>query len=131
MSIAEYAQGHTVPDGVREGLVLSKAVARAAGFLDLPNRTVARTIGLSEASVSRLRAGTYVVSPDTKPFELAQLFVRLFRGLDSITGGDDEASRSWMRTRNTVLGEKPIDLIQKVPGLLAALQYVDSRRAPL
>jgi uncharacterized protein (DUF2384 family) len=131
MAFVDRAEPLTAPDGVGESMVLSKALVRAAGFLDLPNKIVARTIGLSEATVSRLKSGAYVVSPDTKPFELAQLFVRLFRSLDSIMGSDDEASKSWLRTRNLVLGAKPIDLIQTVTGLLAVLQYVDSRRAPL
>lgn len=128
---ADMDRAPAAADADREGAVLSKAVARAATFLDLSNKVLAHTLGISEASVSRLRNGTYVVSRDTKSFELAQLFVRLFRSLDSITGGDDGASRSWMRTRNTALGETPIDMIQKVSGLLGALQYVDSRRAPL
>ena len=118
-------------DTAREGAVLSKAVARAATFLALSNKVVGRSIGLSESSVSRLKSGRYVVTPDTKPFELAQMFVRLFRSLDAIMGSDDAASRSWLATYNTALGGKPIDLIQNVSGLICVLQYVDSRRAPL
>jgi hypothetical protein len=118
-------------DSRREGAVLSKAVCRAADFLDLPNKVVARTLGISETSVSRLRTGAYVLTPDTKPFELAQLFVRLFRSLDAITGSDDNASRSWFRAENTALRGKPIELIQTVSGLIGALAYVDSRRAPI
>jgi uncharacterized protein (DUF2384 family) len=131
MALSDRPQPNAAPDQALESMVLSKAVVRAAAFLDLPNTIVARTIGLSEATVSRLKRGAYAVSPDTKPFELAQLFVRLFRSLDSIMGSDDEASKSWMRTRNVVLGARPIDLIQTVSGLLAVLLYVDSRRAPL
>jgi len=37
-------------DTLKEGAVLSKAVARAADFLDLSNKVVARTLGLSEAT---------------------------------------------------------------------------------
>jgi len=118
-------------DTDREGAVLSKAVVRAAEFLDLSNRIVAHVLGVSEASASRLKTGAYVVSPDTKPFELAQLFVRLFRSLDAIMGSDDEASRSWLRSRNLVLQAAPIYLIQTVTGLVGVLQYVDSRRAPI
>ena len=100
-------------------------------FLDLSNRIVAHVLGVAEASASRLKTGAYVVSPDTKPFELAQLFVRLFRSLDAIMGSDDEASRSWLRSRNLVLQAAPIYLIQTVTGLVGVLQYVDSRRAPI
>jgi uncharacterized protein (DUF2384 family) len=118
-------------DTAREGAVLSKAAVRAAAFLELPNAALAHILGLSEATISRLKAGEYVISPDKKAFELAQLFVRLFRSLDAIMGSDDAASRSWIRTNNVVLGGKPIDLIQSVKGLTTVLQYVDSRRAPI
>lgn len=111
--------------------VLSKAVVRAADFLDVSNAVLARILGVSPASISRLKNGTYLVSTGTKPFELAQLFVRLFRSLDAITGSDDNASRSWLHTHNLVLNGRPIDLVQTVAGLTSALSYVDSRRAPL
>jgi uncharacterized protein (DUF2384 family) len=118
-------------DPAREGAVLSKAAVRAAEFLDIPDRSLAKILGLSTASVSRMRRGEYLLSPDTKPFELAQLFVRLFRSLDAISGSDDAASHSWMQGHNTVLNGKPIELIKTVTGLTTVLQYVDSRRAPL
>src|SRR6266851_5774285 len=104
-------------DSQREGAVLTKAAARAADCLDLSNTTLAHVLGLSPASISRLKNGAFMVSPGTKPFELAQLFVRLFRSLDAITGGDDTASRSWLRTQNLVLNGQPIDLVQTVTGL--------------
>ncbi|HEX4184308.1 MAG TPA: antitoxin Xre/MbcA/ParS toxin-binding domain-containing protein [Stellaceae bacterium] len=118
-------------DTAREGTVLSKAVVRAAEFLEISDKALAKTLGLSAASISRMKRGTYVLSPDSKPFELGQLFVRLFRSLDAITGSDDAASRSWLQGRNTVLNGRPIDLIQSLTGLTAVLFYVDSRRAPL
>jgi hypothetical protein len=110
--------------------VLAKAVCRAADHLGLSNATLARIIGVSEPSVSRMRRGAYTIGSGTKPFELAQVLLRLFRGLDAITGGDDAASRSWLDGANTALaGRRPVDLIQTVPGLLDAATYVDARRA--
>lgn len=109
-------------------IVATKAVCRAAEHLGLTQAALARIIGMSEASVSRLRSGRIVLERDSKPFELALLLVRLFRGIDAMTGGDDLASRSWLRTENTALRATPVDLIQKVEGLIAALTYVDARR---
>lgn len=128
---SEHAPGRLASGEARESMVLSKAVVRAADFLAVPNKVVARTLGLSEATVSRLKSGSYTIASGSKPFELGQLFVRLFRSLDTLTGSDDEASKSWMQTRNTVLEARPVDLIQTVSGLTSVLQYVDSRRAPL
>jgi uncharacterized protein (DUF2384 family) len=116
-------------DAARKAEVLSKAAVRAAAHLDLPNTVLARLLGLSEASISRLKNGRYDLPPGSKSYELAQLFVRLFRGIDSITGGDDQSSQSWMHSPNIALRGRPIDLIQTITGLTSAVAYVDSRRA--
>jgi hypothetical protein len=114
-----------------ESTVLSKAVVRATDYLGLSNKIVGQIIGISDASVSRMRAGSYTLPLGSKQFELAQYLVRLFRSLDAMTGGDDAASQSWLRTPNIVLGGKPIDLMLTAQGLLTVLAYVDSRRAPI
>ncbi|MDF2781042.1 MAG: hypothetical protein K0S96_846, partial [Geminicoccaceae bacterium] len=83
----------------------------------------------SEPTVSRLRRGNYRLQRGAKPFELAQLLLRLFRSLDAINGSDDEASRSWLRSDNRALSGRPIDLIRSVTGLIDVAVYLDSRRA--
>jgi transcriptional regulator with XRE-family HTH domain len=116
-------------DVARQEQVLSKAVVRVADHLDLTNRLLAEVLGLSEPTVSRLRRGRYRLQRGAKPFELAQLLLRLFRSLDAITGSDDEASRSWLRSDNRALSGRPIDLIRSVTGLIDVAAYLDSRRA--
>jgi len=112
-----------------ESQVVAKAAIRAAAILDIPNTVLAKVLGVSEASVSRMRAGKFSLEQSSKAFELSVLFVRLFRGLDAIVGGDAAAARSWLRTENTALRGTPITLIQSVIGLTQAVQYVDARRA--
>jgi hypothetical protein len=114
-----------------KAVVLTKAVLRAAGQLGLTNKMLATVIGLSEATVSRMRAGQYVLQPGHKPFELAVLLVRLYRSLDAIVGGDDEVAATWLKNRNIVLDDAPLALIQTVPGLMNVIQYLDARRAVL
>ena len=109
--------------------VVGKAVSRAADLLGLSNAALARTIGVSEATASRLRAGAYAIEPGTKPYELALLLVRLFRGLDAVVGGDEASLRSWMAVANRALGGVPRDLVQTVTGLVAAVDHVDAARA--
>jgi len=109
--------------------VLTKAVLRASTQLGLTHKVLATVIGLSEATVSRMRAGEYVLQPGHKPFELAVLFVRLYRSLDAIVGGDDAVAGSWLKNRNTLLDAEPLALIQTVPGLMNVIQYLDARRA--
>ena len=112
-----------------QSAAVTKAVLRAAARLGASNRTLARILGVSEASVSRMGSGAYALSADDKAFELALLFVRLFRSLDSITGGDEAVARAWLRNENLVLGGTPIALIETVPGLVNVLGYLDARRA--
>jgi len=109
--------------------ILTKAALRAASQLGLTNKLLATVIGVSEATVSRMRSGEYTLQRGQKSFELAVLFVRLYRSLDAIGGGDDTVAGSWLRNRNTVLGAEPIALIQTVPGLVNVIQYLDARRA--
>ena len=117
------------PDAVSEGAVMTKAVLRAAVRLGVSNKALAGIIGLSEASVSRMGAGTYTLSPGDKAFDLALLFVRLFRALDAIVHGDEAVARAWLRNENAALGGEPLTLIQSVPGLVHAVSYLDARRA--
>lgn len=110
-----------------EAAIVAKAALRAAAQLKIPNRVLAQIIGVSEASVSRAAQGAFRL--DGKPFELALLFIRLFRSLDAIVGGDAATAAKWLRADNLALGAKPLDLIQRIPGLIDVLAYLDARRA--
>jgi Protein of unknown function (DUF2384) len=112
-----------------QAAVLTKATLRAATQLGLTNKLLATVIGVSEATVSRMRSGDYTLQRGQKSFELAVLFVRLYRSLDAIVSGDDAVAGSWLKNRNTVLDAEPLALIQTVPGLMNVIQYLDARRA--
>jgi uncharacterized protein (DUF2384 family) len=111
------------------GAVITKAVIRAADQLGVTARILATVIGVSEATVSRMKRGEFGLEPGTKPFELAVLFVRLFRSLDAITGGDDKVAASWLANPNTALDARPIEKLQTVSGLVDVIAYLDARRA--
>jgi DNA-binding XRE family transcriptional regulator len=111
------------------GQVLIKAVLRAADIMQLNQASLAQVLGVSPASISRMRNGAYRLVPTAKEWELATLLVRLFRGLDAIMAGDEEALRSWLDSYNTVLHDKPRALLTRVAGLTRTVDYVDSYRA--
>jgi hypothetical protein len=119
---------HPAP-AVSDSLIVTKAAVRAADKLGLTNKILARVIGVSEASVSRMKKGEFPLEPSQKPFELAVLFVRLYRSLDAVVGGDDAVARAWLANENTVLRAAPLALIQNVAGLINVIQYLDARRA--
>ena len=119
-----------VPKAVEvEAAVLTKATVRAAQRLGLKNRVLAAVIGVSEATISRMSKNEFTLARDSKSFELGAMFVRLFRALDAIVGGDETVAKSWLVNANTALGDAPINLIQTVGGLVNVVQYLDSRRA--
>ncbi|HEY8442861.1 MAG TPA: MbcA/ParS/Xre antitoxin family protein [Xanthobacteraceae bacterium] len=112
-----------------QAAVITKAALRAAEQLGMTSKSLAAVLGVSEATVSRMRSGDYSLQRGQKAFELAVLFVRFWRSLDAIVGGDAAVARAWLRNRNTALDAEPIALIQTVAGLMNAIHYLDARRA--
>lgn len=109
--------------------VVTKAVVRAGEHLRLSARALAAVIGVSEATYSRMKRGEFQLQPGTKPFELAVLFVRLYRSLDAIVGGDDAVAAQWLANSNTAFNARPVDKLQTVSGLIDVISYLDARRA--
>lgn len=112
-----------------ERAVLTKALLRAAGLLGLAPAALARILGISAASVSRLANGTRSIAPDSKEGELALLLVRVYRSLDALVGGDDAQRRAWMHSANRALNGTPMELIRSAEGLVAVASYLDGMRA--
>lgn len=112
-------------------VVLATATQRAAALLGLNGAALARVLGVSEASVSRLVRGERGLPPEAKEGELALLLVRLYRSLDALVGNDEARRLAWMRSPNDALGGVPATLILTAQGLVAAVAYLDAMRAPL
>lgn len=108
--------------------VLSKATVRAAEQLDLRQAQLARVLGLSAATASRLTAGTWRLPQGSKAWELAAAFVRLFRSLSALTGGGTQAMRDWLHSDNDALGGQPAQRILSAEGLFHVVQYLDAAR---
>lgn len=112
-----------------DGKLLTSAVVRIAEFWGLTNGKVGTVLGLSAATVSRLRSGKAELDPASKSFEAAQHLLRLFRSLDALLGSDDMAARAWLATPNVDLDGRPIDLVDSFKGLMTVCDYVDAHRA--
>jgi uncharacterized protein (DUF2384 family) len=118
------APGEAAP--AQAGPVLTRAALRAAERLGLPQKDLATLLGVSPSTVSRF--GQRPLDPRSKEGELAVLFVRLYRSLDALVGGQDEAARDWMHAENHHLGGPPVRLVQTVTGLVHVLEYLDAMR---
>ena len=112
-----------------QGTVLTKAVLRAADKLAVKQAALAAILGVSEATLSRMKKGDYVLQTDSKAFELGVLFVRLFRSLDAMVGGDEAVARAWLANPNLALDAKPAEKIRTVPGLMDVIAYLDARKS--
>jgi hypothetical protein len=109
--------------------VVSKALINAAQRLRVSNAELAGIVGCSEATLSRFHHQKAALKEKSKSYELALHFIRLFRSLDSIVGGDDESAVAWLHADNLALKQKPIERIQSIEGLIDVVAYLDSRRA--
>jgi hypothetical protein len=112
-----------------DAAVLTKAVLRAADKLGVNGAALAPVLGVSEATVSRMKSGDYRLEAGAKPFELGVMFVRLFRSLDAIAGGDEAVARAWLANPNSALDGKPVEKIRNLAGLIDVIAYLDARRA--
>ena len=106
------------------GTVLLKAARRAAQTLGLKDAELAKILHVSGATLSRNDA----VEPSRAEGQLAALFVRAFRGLDTMVGGDAARARAWFDAENYHLGGVPRALVGDIEGLVRVVGYLDAVR---
>ena len=114
-----------------EAATLGKAVSRAGELLGLSQQSLATILGVSRPTVTRLVRGRYALSRHrAHEWEMATLFVRLFRSLDALVG-HGETARAWLNGPNTDLGARPFELVLSAEGLVRVLHYLDAHRGRL
>lgn len=107
--------------------VLTRAVARAAERLAISRALLAKILGVSPPTITRLYSGAYTLDERRKEWEFALLFVRVFRSLDSLVG-DESTARQWLQSENRGLQGRPLDLITHTEGLVRVVHYLDASR---
>lgn len=120
--------GHREGSESEAGRVVTRALVRAAGRLGLAQRELAPILGVSAASLSRIQGGQRVLDPEGKEGELALLFLRVYRSLDTLVGGDDAHAQAWIRAENIHLGGVPLALMARIQGLVDVAGYLDGMR---
>lgn len=109
--------------------VLTKAALRSASMLGLSNGALAKVVGVSESTISRMAAGERLLELGTKPAELAALLVRVYRSLDALVGNSERQRKLWMESFNHAFNEAPRDAVLTVDGLTRVVRYLDGARA--
>ena len=109
--------------------VLTKALLRMSTRLQLSRQELSAILGPSEATLSRLftKEGAFL-EPDSKEGQLALLLLRLYRSLDTLFGGNEKQCQLWLRSENSHLRAKPIQLVQSIEGLVSTVRYLDAMR---
>jgi uncharacterized protein (DUF2384 family) len=109
--------------------ILTSAITKIGDYWRLSNAKLGVVLGLSPATISRMRSGQAKLDPTSKSFEAGQFLLRLFRSLDAMMGSDDTAARSWLASVNLDLEARPLDMIDSFKGLMTVCDYVDAHRA--
>ncbi len=107
---------------IDDSAVLSEAFIRAGDELGLTRTQLGQVIGRDR---SRFKNG---IRPDSKPGELALLFIRCYRSLYALVDGDEAVMRHWMQTHNHGTGGVPLEQVQTATGLFAVASYLDAIR---
>ena len=108
--------------------VLTTSVLKAAALLNIAFGDLGRMLGLSAATISRMNKGDYTLVETRKEWDLALLFVRMFRSLDSLVAGREASAQAWLHSHNEALGAVPAEMIKTVVGLVHVTDYLDAVR---
>ena len=120
------------PSRHRPAAVAAKALVRAAQALGLTQAELSNVLGSSAASISRTFAGERTLDLHSAEGRNALRFVRVFRSLGALVGGDADKARLWLRAKNDHLGgAAPARLLTTTPGLVHVAEYLDAMRGAL
>lgn len=119
----------TSGESSRAGAVLSKALVRASARLGVTSqKELAEVLGVSAPTVSRLLRGARPLDPGSNEGQRATLFLRIWRSLDALVGGDERAATAWFHASNHHLGGRPVELARSITGLVHVADYLDAMR---
>jgi len=112
--------------GIDNADVLGEALMNAGKYLGMSQADLGEVIGKDRSAISRGR-----IDPHSKAGELALMFIRCYRALYVLVGGDQQQMRHWMQTANLHTGGVPLQQAKTVQGLVTVLEYLDAMRGKL
>ncbi len=111
---------------IDEHIVVLKAFSNACKELGISRDEASLIVGVDKATLNRNKNKGF--DPQSKTGELCLQFVRLYRSLFAISGGDHSFMRHWFNTHNKSLSGKPVELVLSILGLMQVNQYLDAMR---
>ena len=116
------------PAAPSKAAVVTKAVLKALPLLKLSQQELAELLHVSAPTVSRWANGRSELAPESAEGQLALLFLRIFRSLDTLVGGDAQKAEAWLRADNLHLGGVPLERMKTPEGLVHVAEYLDAMR---
>lgn len=115
----------TQPEFVGEkDTVLTKALMNVGKALGISSDILGQIVGKNRSSLYRADG----VKANSKSGELALVFIRCYRALYVLMGGNGEAMKHWFNTANKHTGGIPLEQVTKLEGLMAVMRYLDAIR---
>jgi len=108
------------------GAVVIKAFHRAYKELGVSRDDASRIVGVDSSTLNRNKDKGF--DPTSKTGELCLQFVRVYRSLFAIAGGDRGFMKHWLRTYNKALSQSPLELMFTIRGLIQVNEYLDAMR---
>jgi len=110
-------------------IVLMTAFNNACEVLNVSRDDKSKILGLNKSTLSR--KSNMGFSPKSKTGELQLHFIRIYRSLYAIAGGDSDFMSHWFTTENKALNGVPVLMCQTIQGLFSVNQYLDAMRGEI
>ncbi len=111
------------PPQPEKSAVLGRSLLAAAEELGISKADVGIIIGRNRTSIDRNG-----IDPDSKAGELALMFIRIYRSLFALMGGDKDNMRHFLRTENLGTRGVPAEQLHNIQGMVAVCSYLDAMR---
>jgi hypothetical protein len=122
---------HTAVALQSDAELITHAFIEAGRELGMTLGQLARVIGVSESAMKNYSRGSAVIN-SPKNQELSLGFIRVYRALFAILGGNREQLQHWMSTPNRHLNsQEPRALATNYQGLAELNVYLDAMRGRL
>lgn len=115
----------------KDSEIVTEAYLGAGRELGLSLGQLARIVGVSESTMKNYSRGRAAIS-SAKNTELSLGFIRVYRALYAILGGNRDQMQHWMATPNRHLrSQAPAELVENYQGLAEVNIYLDAMRGRL
>jgi hypothetical protein len=109
--------------------VLAEALLNVQTNLQLTQKDLSEIIHTSTATISRLKTKGSGIAPESAEGQFAVNFIRIYRSLSALLGGDDQQCREWINNYNDHLDSTPLDLLKNnMQDFQKVLIYLDAMR---